>query len=40
MDNIDQGRIGLAAVYCTILIVIVSVFMILMKIFIKFVSKK
>lgn len=40
MDNIDQGRIGLAAAYCTILIVIVSVFMILMKIFIKFVSKK
>lgn len=31
MDHIDQGRLGLAAAYCTILIIIVSVFMILMK---------
>lgn len=39
MDNIDQGRIGLAAAYCTILIAIVSVFMIAMKILIRLFSK-
>lgn len=37
MNNIDQGRIGIASAYCTLLIVIVSVFMLivrgLMKIF-------
>lgn len=39
MDNIDQGKIGLASAYCTILIIIVSIFMILMKIIIKLSTK-
>lgn len=40
MDHIDQGRIGLATAYCTILIIIVSVFMIIMKLIIKLLSSK
>ncbi|WP_064591055.1 ABC transporter permease [Streptobacillus moniliformis] len=40
MDNVDQGRIGIAAAYCTILIVIVSLFMILMKLFIRLLEPK
>lgn len=31
MNNIDQGRIGIASAYCTLLIVIVSLFMILVR---------
>lgn len=40
MDHIDQGRIGLAAAYCTILIVIVSAFMIIVKLLMKLLSAK
>lgn len=40
MDNVDQGRIGIASAYCTILIVIVSVFMIIMKILMKLLEPK
>ncbi|WP_156286086.1 ABC transporter permease [Oceanivirga salmonicida] len=34
MDNVDQGRIGIASAYCTILILIVSVFMMFVKVMI------
>ncbi len=34
MDNVDQGRIGIASAYCTLLIIIVSTFMIVVKIMI------
>lgn len=40
MDHIDQGRVGIAAAYCTILIVIVSAFMIIVKALMKLLSPK
>ena len=40
MNHIDQGRIGMAAAYCTILIVIVSVFMIIVRILMSFTNAK
>lgn len=40
MDMIDQGRLGIAAAYCTFLIIIVSVFMIFVKSLIKMMSSK
>ena len=38
MNNIDQGRIGIASAYCTILIVIVSVFMLIVRLLMRFMS--
>ncbi len=35
MNNIDQGRIGIASAYCTLLIVIVSIFMLIVRILMK-----
>lgn len=40
MDHIDQGRVGIAAAYCTILIIIVSAFMIIVKALMKLLSPK
>ncbi len=40
MNHIDQGRIGIASAYCTILIIIVSVFMIIVKILMSFTNAK
>ena len=40
MDHIDQGRVGIAAAYCTILIIIVSVFMLIVKALMKLLSPK
>lgn len=40
MNHIDQGRIGIASAYCTILIIIVSVFMITVKILMSFTNAK
>lgn len=40
MDHIDQGRVGIAAAYCTILIVIVSAFMVIVKALMKLLSPK
>jgi len=40
MDNIDTGRIGIASAYCTILIIIVSTVMIVMKILISKIGVK
>jgi iron(III) transport system permease protein len=40
MDNIDTGRIGIASAYCTILIIIVSTVMIVMKIVISKIGVK
>lgn len=40
MDNVDQGRIGIAAAYCTILIIIVAAFMILVKFIVFFIEPK
>lgn len=40
MDNVDQGRIGIASAYCTILIIIVSVFMIIVKLIMKLFEPK
>ena len=40
MNHIDQGRIGIASAYCTILIIIVSTFMIIVKILMSFTNAK
>ncbi|MDO5088199.1 MAG: iron ABC transporter permease [Leptotrichiaceae bacterium] len=40
MNHIDQGRIGIASAYCTILIIIVSAFMITVKILMSFTNAK
>lgn len=40
MNHIDQGRIGLASAYCTILIVIVSAFMLIVKALMKLTEAK
>ena len=38
MNNIDQGRIGIASAYCTLLIIIVSVFMLIVRLLMRFMS--
>lgn len=40
MDNVDQGRIGIASAYCTILILIVVLFMIIVKVIMHFIEPK
>lgn len=40
MDNVDQGRIGIASAYCTILIVIVTIFMISIKLIVMLLEPK
>ena len=40
MNHIDQGRLGMASAYCTILIIIVSAFMIIVRILMSFTNAK
>lgn len=40
MNHIDQGRIGIASAYCTLLILIVSIFMIIVKILMSLLNAK
>lgn len=40
MDNVDQGRIGIASAYCTILIVTVTTFMIIVKVIMSLLEPK
>lgn len=40
MNHIDQGRLGMASAYCTILILIVSAFMLVMRIIMSFTNAK